>query len=92
MADKAYFYRLSFPIIADLGEGWALVATEGGPAICGNGTLSALDPLDCDDASISRAKRIAVRKYREWSWKLIDQKHKDTPHGYSNPAAHVARH
>ena len=79
MANRAYFFKTSFPVIADLGEGWALVATEGGPGVCGHEELSALEPSELDNGGMIAVKLRAIRAYREWSWPKIAEQHKESP-------------
>lgn len=81
MANRAYFFKTSFQVIADLGEGWTLVCTEGGPAVCGHEELSALEPSDLDHCGMVAVKLKAIRAYREWSWPKIAQQHKENPNG-----------
>jgi hypothetical protein len=69
------FWGDDYEMIADLGEGYALIAHPNGPAICDGNRISTIDPYrEHDDDDLLDVKRKAIKAYREWSWpKLKDR-------------------
>lgn len=54
--------------IADLGDGWALIAHPNGPAISNGDAISVIDIYDGETIGPREIKLRAQRAFREWAW------------------------
>lgn len=70
-----HFWGDDYEMLADLGDGYALIAHPNGPAICDGNRLSTIEPYrDHEDDDLRDVKRKAIRAYREWSWPQLKER------------------
>jgi hypothetical protein len=87
---RHHVFGMDLPVIAELSEGFKLVAHENGPAIANDHAIYALDcaageppPEDSDlweeDEGVETlsycVRAEAIREYRKWSWAYIQGDH-----------------
>jgi hypothetical protein len=54
--------------LADLGDGWALIAHKNGPCISNGDAISVIDIYDAEPLVPRQIKMRAQRAFREWAW------------------------
>ena len=59
---------MNYPIIADLGGGYRLVALTVGAAITDGDWYSVIYPHSLDKPELAELKRKAIRAFHEWAW------------------------
>ena len=59
------------PIIADLGDGYRLVARPNGAAITDGDWYSVIYPHPHDTVEVAVLKRKAIRAFHEWAWSKL---------------------
>lgn len=57
-----------YPLIAHLGDGWALIAHPNGPAISNGDTISTLDIYEGETLAPRLVKIRAHRAFTAWAW------------------------
>ena len=63
-------FGMDLPVIANLSDGWVLVAHKNGPGIARENFLCALDY--CHEGSVPvEIHSLAIDKYRDFSWPLV---------------------
>jgi hypothetical protein len=58
--------QTAYDILADLGDGWSLIAHPNGPCITNGDILSVIDIHENDE--LAAIKKFAQEAYRQWSW------------------------
>jgi len=58
--------QTAYDILADLGDGWSLIAHPNGPAITNGDILSVIDIHEND--KLAAIKKLAQAAYCQWSW------------------------
>lgn len=54
--------------LADLGEGWALIAHPNGPAISNGDAISVIDIYEGESLALRSIKLRAQEAFRKWAW------------------------
>ena len=70
--------------LADLGEGWALIAHPNGPAISNGDTISVIDIYEGESLAPRSIKLRAQEAFRRWAWRRLKPGLKFPDYGRSN--------
>jgi hypothetical protein len=66
---RASWDEIAYDKLADLGNGWSLIAHPNGPAITNGEMLSVIDIHENDE--LAAIKNRAQQAYRQWSWRRL---------------------
>jgi hypothetical protein len=77
--------------LADLGEGWALIAHPNGPAISNGDAISVIDIYEGESLALRSIKLRAQEAFRKWAWPRLKPWLTFPDYGRSNSSSETRR-